>query len=74
MEGLDVDFAQSIVDFTSGACYAIDGDLKQISKYIFIATPEAVDLVGEFVDIKNKNENDTHTFDMSGSGFTKFNK
>ncbi|KIR01776.1 hypothetical protein P261_00590 [Lachnospiraceae bacterium TWA4] len=51
MEGLDIEFAQSIVDFTSGACYTLDGDLKQISKYIFIAAPESVELAGEFADI-----------------------
>ena len=38
MEGLDVDVAQRIIDFTSGSCYAISGNLQKISHYIFIIT------------------------------------
>lgn len=51
MEGLDMDLAQSIMDFTSGACYAIDGNMNGISKYILIATPHSVDLSGDFTDV-----------------------
>jgi cell division inhibitor SepF len=51
MEGLDMDLAQSIMDFTSGACYAINGNMNGISKYILIATPKSVDLSGEFADV-----------------------
>lgn len=64
MEGLEVDKAQSFVDFTSGTCYAIGGDLKQIAKYIFIATPKTVELVGEFMDMDNSKSE--HTIDISG--------
>ena len=39
MEGLNVDIAQRIIDFTSGATFAIHGNLYKISNYIFIATP-----------------------------------
>ncbi len=51
MEGLDVDVAQRIIDFTSGACFAINGNLRKISNYIFILTPETVDLSGDFQGI-----------------------
>lgn len=64
MEGLEVDKAQSFVDFTSGTCYAIGGDLKQIAKYIFIATPKTVELVGEFMDMANSKSEST--IDLSG--------
>ena len=35
MEGLDVDIAQRIIDFSSGSCYAIDGNLQKVSNFIF---------------------------------------
>ena len=53
VEGLDVDIAQRIIDFTSGSCYAISGNLQKISHYIFIITPSSVDISGDFQDIFN---------------------
>ena len=50
MEGLDVDIAQRIIDFTSGSCFAISGNLQKISHYIFIITPKSVDISGDFQD------------------------
>ena len=50
MEGLNVDLAQRIIDFTSGSTYAIHGNLQKISNYIFLATPNGVDISG---DIQN---------------------
>lgn len=51
LEGLDVDIAQRIIDFTSGSCFAINGNLQKISHYIFIITPASVDISGDFQDI-----------------------
>ncbi len=51
LEGLDVDVAQRIIDFTSGSCFAIQGNLQKISHYIFIITPASVDVSGDFQDI-----------------------
>ena len=51
MEGMNMDVAQRIIDFTSGATYSMDGNLQMISKFIFIATPSSVDLSGDFQDI-----------------------
>ena len=50
-EGLDVEVAQRIIDFTSGSCYAIGGNLQKVSNYIFIVTPKTVDISGDFQDI-----------------------
>ena len=47
LEGLDFETGQRIIDFTSGACMAINGSLKKVSAYIFIAAPEEVDLSGD---------------------------
>lgn len=51
LEGIDVDIAQRIVDFVSGSCYAIRGNLQKISRYIFIITPSSVDISGDFQEM-----------------------
>ena len=51
VEGLDVEIAQRIIDFTSGSCFAVSGNLQKISNYIFIITPESVDISGDFLNI-----------------------
>jgi len=51
LEGLDVDVAQRIIDFTSGSCFAISGNLQKISHYIFIITPSSVAISGDFQEI-----------------------
>ena len=48
LEGLHVELAQRIIDFTSGACYSINGNLQKISNYIFIVTPQNIELSGDF--------------------------
>ena len=51
VEGLDVEIAQRIIDFTSGSCFAISGNLQKISNYIFIITPASVDISGDFLSL-----------------------
>lgn len=53
LEGLDLEIAQRIIDFTSGATYAIDGNLQKISNYIFLVTPANVDISGDLQDLLN---------------------
>ncbi len=48
VEGLAVDIAQRIIDFVSGSCYAMGGNLQKITNYIFIVTPANVDISGDF--------------------------
>lgn len=47
LEGFDPNDAQRIMDFISGCIYAIKGKYHQISKYIFIFSPESVDISGD---------------------------
>ena len=49
MEGLDM--AQRIIDFASGSCFAINGNLQKIANYIFIITPATVDISGDFQNL-----------------------
>ena len=51
LENLDVEIAQRIIDFISGAAFAISGNLQKISNYIFIITPACVDISGDFQEI-----------------------
>ena len=51
LEGLDVDIAQRIIDFTSGSCFAIGGNLQKISHFILIITPPSVDISGDFQEL-----------------------
>lgn len=51
LEGLDLEIAQRIIDFTSGSCFAVEGNLQKVSNYIFIVTPSNVDISGDFQNI-----------------------
>ena len=62
-EGLHVEISQRIIDFISGSCYALDGNLQKISNYIFIATPNSVDISGDFQDLFGGEDN---SFDIAG--------
>lgn len=47
LEGIDLDVAQRIIDFISGSCYAMSGNIEKISNYIFIVTPESIEISGD---------------------------
>ena len=51
LEGLDLDTAQRIIDFTLGATFAIDGNLQKISNYIILVTPTSVEISGDLQDL-----------------------
>ena len=51
LEGMDLEVAQRIIDFISGATFAISGNLQKISNYIFHVTPTNVDISGDLQDL-----------------------
>lgn len=51
LEGLNVEIAQRIIDFSSGSCYSMNGNLQKVSSYIFIITPETVEISGDFQEL-----------------------
>ena len=55
LEGFDVDIAQRVMDFISGAVYSLNGKLHQISSYIFIISPDSVDISGDYLDLIRQN-------------------
>lgn len=47
LENLEHNIAQRIMDFVSGACYALNGNIQRVNKQIFIIAPENVDIAGD---------------------------
>lgn len=60
LEGIDMNMAQRIIDFVSGASYAIDGTLQPMSRYTFVIAPPAVNVSGDFNE--NSSGNNQVTF------------
>ena len=56
MEGLSLDIAQRIIDFSNGSIYSIDGNLKKVSQFIFILTPYEIDITGDFLEENKLNK------------------
>jgi len=54
-----MEVAQRIFDFSSGACFALNGNLQKVSKFIFLITPSNVDISGDLSDILNDSFDNT---------------
>ena len=55
LEGVEKEIARRIVDFLSGAVYALDGNIQKISSGIFLIAPYNVGIMGDFKDeLRNK--------------------
>ena len=50
LEGIDVELAQRIIDFASGACYSLNVPSED-SSYIFVLGPSSVDITGDLQNI-----------------------
>lgn len=53
LEGIHVDIAQRVIDYSAGSCYAMRGNLQKITSYIFLVTPANVDISGDIPEIVN---------------------
>lgn len=51
LEGIDMELAHRIMDFTYGSCYAMNGNLRKVSNYILVITPESMDISGDFQEL-----------------------
>ena len=47
LEIVDRDLSRRIVDFLSGATYALRGNIRKVSKGTFLIVPHGVDMMGE---------------------------
>jgi cell division inhibitor SepF len=55
LEGIEKQDAQRIIDFLSGAVYALDGSIQKVSCDIFVIAPNNVDVSGDLKDeLRNK--------------------
>ena len=50
LEKLDKDNARKIVDFLSGAVYALTGKMQKVSNGIILLVPSTMDIAGDFSD------------------------
>ena len=48
LDKMDRDIAQRIMDFISGSCYTLNGNLQRVTNNIFIIAPENIDIAGDF--------------------------
>ena len=46
LEDLNVEIAQRVLDFLSGAVYGVDGSIRKVSRGIFLLAPPHVDISG----------------------------
>lgn len=55
LENIDREIAKQIIDFLSGAVYALDGNIQRISNGIFLIVPYNMGIMGDFKDeLRNK--------------------
>jgi len=55
LESLEQDLAQRVLDFMSGAVYALDGTIQKVHRSIFVLVPSNVDIIGNIPeDLKGK--------------------
>ena len=56
LEALESELAQRVLDFMSGAVYALEGSIHKVSRGIFVLAPSNVDISGDIPDdLKGKN-------------------
>ncbi len=48
LENVPFEIAQRIMDFVSGSCYTLDGNMQRVTNNIFLIAPENVDILGDF--------------------------
>ncbi|MGB7604587.1 MAG: cell division protein SepF [Lutisporaceae bacterium] len=60
-ENIDKDVARRMVDFISGAVFALDGTIQKVSNGIVVVAPSNVDILGNL-----KNGNGKEDFDLEG--------
>lgn len=54
LESVEKNVARRIIDFLSGAVYALDGDIQKVSNGIFIIVPSNVDIMSDIIKSETK--------------------
>ena len=63
LEYVNKDVARRIIDFMSGAVYALDGNIQKISNSIFLIAPYNYEITNEVIKetVKEKSSNNTNS-------------
>ena len=56
MENVDKSLTRRVVDFLSGAVYAMDGRVKKVAQSTYLFCPHNMDVTGDLENINNENE------------------
>ena len=56
MENVDKDLTRRVVDFLSGAVYALDGRVKKVAQSTYLFCPHNMDVTGDLENIKSESE------------------
>ena len=56
MENVDKALTRRVVDFLSGAVYALDGSVKKVAQSTYLFCPHNMDVVGDLENIKGEAE------------------
>ena len=56
MENVDKSLTRRVVDFLSGAVYALDGRVKKVAQSTYLFCPHNMDVTGDLENIKTENE------------------
>jgi cell division inhibitor SepF len=54
LDEMDNDIAQRVLDFVSGAVYALNGNIKKVARSIFVVTPSNIDISSNVGDKKEE--------------------
>ena len=57
MENVDKSLTRRVVDFLSGAVYALDGSVKKIAQATYLFCPHNMNVIGDLENIKAESEN-----------------
>ncbi|MDR4946306.1 cell division protein SepF [Neobacillus cucumis] len=59
LQSVNHDLGRQIVDFLSGAVYAMGGDIQKIGSSIFLCTPDNVEVTGNITELLSDHNNPT---------------
>jgi cell division inhibitor SepF len=47
LQGVERDLMRRIIDFSSGLCYGLDGQMERVANYVYLLTPSDVEVAPE---------------------------
>ena len=56
LEDTDPEHARRIIDFALGTTYALDGDVQQVSKFVFVCTPKTAMVTFNKEEVKQERD------------------